>query len=271
MREVRHGLGTALLAWGLLVPGLPAAAQAPAPGAQGTAGPVSQAPPAATPAPPHRTYWDLGHYTWLRLAPREAGAALNDAPNPREVAPLVQRLGSVRASTPDGEQGLFAPEELAGLGRALGEALSVAGPAEDLLLFSSFRRSQGFLASPQAVAARLFLKDGALNLIVQDTRLEVLGHYDPDSSGASIDYGSRTRTSKVVLTCPGALSRRGDWLVFTLEQPPAPPAPPVAAAPKADGHPVQEERLRALQHLLDEKLITEKEYKVKRAEIIKSL
>ena len=260
MGQVKHGLQAAVLAWGLCGAGLPVPAQAQ---------PAPQAAPAAR---SHRTFWDLGHYTWLRLAAREAGAAPNDAPNPLEVAPLVQRLGSVRAATPDGQEALFAAEELNGLSSALGEALSVAGPGEDLLLFSSRRRSQGFLSSPEAVTARLFLKDGALNLIVQEARLEVLGHYDPASSGASIEYGSRTRGSKVVLTCPGALSRREDWLVFTLEHVPAPP--PVAAPPKTappDAHPEQEHRLRDLKHLLDEKLITEKEYQTKRTEIIKSL
>jgi len=99
----------------------------------------------------------------------------------------------------------------------------------------------------------------------------VLGRYSPDGDWSKINYGSRVRPSQVTLRCPGALSRRGDWLVFPLDQ--APPPPPVAA-PKpvqAAAHPEQEERLRALKHLLDEKLITEKEYKTKRAEIIKSI
>jgi len=266
MQHVKNGLKAAALACGLIGAWLPARALGEE-AARGLPAPAPQAEPGLS----RRTFWDLGHYTWLRLTPKEKGSAPNDDRNRVDAAPLVQRLSSVRASTPDGDEALFAPAELAGLARAMGEALSTAGPGEDLLLFSSSRRSQGFLSSPLAVAARLFLKDGALNLIVQDARLEVLGHYDPASSGSSIEYGSRSRASKVVLACPGALSRRGDWLVFPLDQ--APPPPPVAA-PKpvqAAAHPEQEERLRALKHLLDEKLITEKEYKTKRAEIIKSI
>ena len=255
MKHVKNGWRMMAVAWALL--GLGPSARAL----------TVDAPPAA-PAQPHRDLWDLGQYTWLRLTPREKGAAQNDPQAALEMEPLLQKLGTVRASTPDGEEALFAPAELAALGKALGEALALADPGEDLVLFSASRRGHGFLTSPLAVAARLFVKDGALNVIVQDTRLEVLGRYSPDGDWSRINYGSRTRPSQVTLRCPGALSRRGDWLVFALDRPPAKVVPP---PPPPPGHPEQEQRLRDLKHLLDEKLITEKEYKAKRAEIIKSL
>ena len=152
----------------------------------------------------------------------------------------------------------------------LAEALTVADPAEDLILFSSSRRAQGYLSSPLAVAARLFVKNGALNLIVQESRMEVLGRYSPDSDLSKIEFGSRVRASKVALHSPMGLSQRSDWLVFNLDPLPV-PAPPAAKAGEAPAHPDHERRLRELKHLLEEKLITDKEYQAKRAEILKSL
>jgi hypothetical protein len=221
------------------------------------------------PPPPHRQLWDLGQYSWLRLAAKEGNAPGNDVPTVVSVEFLVQRLGSIRATTADGEEALFGAGELATLAKAMAAALSQEGPGEDLLLFSTSRRSQGFLSSPLAVTARLFLKDGALNIIVQEARMEILG-YPPQSDWSRFEYGSRNHASKVALQSPTAQARRGDWLSFVLEPAPAPALvePPKPAAPV---HPEQEERLRALKHLLDEKLITDKEYKAKRAEIIKSL
>jgi hypothetical protein len=259
MKHVKDGLKAAAMAWVLL------GSCAPAPLLAGD-------PPPASPAKPHRIFWDLGQYTWLRLTPREPGAALNDPQTPVEAAALTQRLGTIRATTSEGVEALFAPMELAGLAKAMGEALSLAGPGEDLLLFSSSRRSQGFLSSPLAVSARIFLRDGALNIIVQDARLEVLGRYAPDGDWSKIDYGTRGHASQVTLSCPEAISRRGDWLVFALDKVPAVPAvPPVPKPVDASIHPVQEKRLRDLLHLREEKLISEKEYQAKRAEIIKSL
>ena len=269
MKHVKDGLAAMAVACGLLGPGGFAHAQSPSLRALAPEAPQSK------PAQPHRSFWDLGQYTWMRLTPREPGAAPNDAPSALEMETLLQKLGTIRASTPDGDEVLFAPSELAGLAKAMGEALALADAGEDLVLFSSSRRGHGFLSSPLAVAARLFLKDGALNLIVQDPRMEVLGRYSPDGDWSRINYGSRVRPSQVTLRCPGALSRRGDWLVFALDRPlpEAPVATPLPAPPTApvSVHPEQEQRLRHLKHLLEEKLITEKEYQAKRAEIIKTL
>jgi hypothetical protein len=128
------------------------------------------------------------------------------------------------------------------------------------------------------VTARVFVRDRGLNLIVENTRLELMGRYDPSTDWPKIEYGSRTRASKATIACPGALARRPDWLVFALDTPePAPAAVPVpvqapavaAPAPAAPGG--AEERLRALKRLREENLITEQEYQAKRADILKTL
>ena len=247
------------------------------------AGAVLSGPPlaAAPKTAAHRTRWDLGQYAWIRLVPHEKGASDNHHPAPVALDALVRKLGAVRATTPDGEEALFFPAELAGLKTALAEALALADPGEDLLLVSGHKRGTGFLGSPLAVTARMFVKDRGLNLIVENTRLELMGRYDPATDWPKIEYGSRTRASKAALACPGALSRRPDWLVFALDAPETPavavPAPvatplPAAAPPAVPGVPASaEERLKALKRLLEENLITEPEYQAKRAEILKSL
>jgi hypothetical protein len=252
------------------------------------AGAALSVPSLAAAAPrsaPHRTRWDLGQYAWIRLAPREKGASDNHHPAQVDLDTLVRKLGAVRATTPEGEEALFFPAELAGLKTALAEALALAEPGEDLLLVSGHKRGSGFLGSPLAVTARMFVKDRGLNLIVENTRLELMGRYDPATDWPKIEYGSRTRASKAALACPGALARRPDWLVFALDVPEAPavaaPAPaaapvPAAAAPAVlPAGPVApasaEERLKALKRLREENLITEPEYQAKRAEILKTL
>lgn len=242
--------------------------------------------PVAAPAKAHRTHWDLAQYTWLRLVPREPGSAPNDAPVAVSAEALLQKLEPIRVVTPDGEEALFSAQELAFLAKAMGEALSSADPSEDLVLLSGSKRGAGFLSSPLAVTARLFMKDGRLNLIVQDPRLEVMGRYSPQSDWPKYEHGSRKAASKTVLGCPGAEVRRADWLVLAPGLPAAVPVAtpaaavpgvnpaPVALVPKAVGPEPSADpaaRLRALKRLRDENLITEAEFQAKRGEIIKTL
>ena len=237
-------------------------------------------PDPAAPVKAHRSLWDLGSYATVRLGPLEKGAAINAHPAQVSAASLTRRLGPIHALTQDGDEALFATAELVGLARAMSEALSLAGPREDVLLFSGNKRGAGFFASPVAVMARLFVKDGSLNLIVQDARLEVLGQVNPSSDWPHFQHGSRTLASHAELHCPGARSPRPDWLILALD--PVEPEvavtvpPPVASAPATAAAPArvpvdQADRLRTLNRLRDEKLLTEQEYQRKREEILRSL
>ena len=185
MGLVKNSLKTSALVWLLVAAAAPAIAR--------DAGLVPDAPLMK----PHRTFWDLAQFTWVRLKPQEKGAAPNDAQVRVDGDALQSRLAPVRLASPDGDEPLFGKDELKILQGALAEALTVADPAEDLILFSSSRRAQGYLSSPLAVAARLFVKNGALNLIVQESRMEVLGRYSPDSDLSKIEFGSRVRASTV--------------------------------------------------------------------------
>jgi len=254
MGIVKGSLRLALLASFLF--GFPAMAQA--------------APSVPVAAKPHRTTWDLANYTWLRLVPREKGSAPNDAPLPVSAQTLIRQLEAIRALTPDGEEALFSGPELGFLAGAMAEALATADPSEDLVLLSGSKRGAGFLSAPLAVTARLFVKDGRLNLIVHDTRLEVVGSYSPQSDWPKYEHGSRSQASTANLRGPGALLRRADWLAFTLE----PPAPAALPTPRPQAHPAfadQAERLKNLMRLREENLISDQEYQAKRAEILRSL
>ena len=103
----------------------------------------------AAPAATRRT-WQLGSFSWIKRGTAEKGAAPNGHPLRVDASVLVQALGSVRFVAGPRESPLFDPAEAASLGNALAEALSVAGPDEDLQLLSTSKRDLGLLADSLA-------------------------------------------------------------------------------------------------------------------------
>jgi hypothetical protein len=147
---------------------------------------------------------------------------------------------------------------------------------------------------PQGLTARLFVREGALNLIVHDARLAFMDRYLAENTLPKFQYGSRQTASTESLQAPGATNLRPDWLALPLTTTPAtapvaaPAAAPVvpaavqAAAPVAAPAPpastrdaafyeAQAQRLKALKKLRDENLLTEAEYQEKREAILKTL
>lgn len=254
------------------------------------------APVAALAAEPGQTQWRLNNFTWLKLVPAEPGAPANAHPASLSDEALVAALGPVQASVEGQSIPLFAKDELKGLARPLREALALARPGDDLILLSTYKRGGGFMEMAVGLTARLFVADGALNLIVHDARLDFMDRYSADRSLPTFVYGSRAAASGAALAAPQATRRRADWLSFPLAPTPAPapvpaaipaPAPtvpPVAASPKPAVAPApapaprdeafyeaQAQRLRALKKLRDENLISEAEYQEKREAILKTL
>lgn len=250
--------------------------------------------PGAPAAEPGRTQWKLASFTWVKRVPAEAGAPRNSHPAALTEATLAGLLGPVRVADAGQTAPLFDKEELAGLGKAVCEAFSLAEPGEDLVLLSTSRRGGRFMEQPRGVTARLFVRDGALHLIVHDARLEFMDRYSADRTLPTFSYGSRTTPSAVVLTAPAATPSRSDWLAFglTATPPAVTPAPAAPAAgvvaPTAQPAPqrspeppagpkdaafyeAQSQRLRALQRMKEEGLLTEAEYQQKREAILKTL
>jgi hypothetical protein len=241
--------------------------------------------PGAFAAEPGQTQWKLATFTWVKRVPAEPGAPANAHPATLTDEALVASLGPVQVAVEGRNIPLFAKDELAGLAKALREALALAQPGEDLILLSTHRRGGRFMDQAQGLTARLFVREGALNLIVHDARLDFMDRYSADRTLPAFAYGSRKEASGTSLQAPGATRLRGDWLALlpvapsaAVAAPPLPPAPaasnsaPEAAASRdAAFYEAQAQRLKALKKLRDENLISEAEYQEKRDAIVKTL
>ena len=232
---------------------------------------------------PGQTKWELNTFTWLHRVLAESGAPANAQPASLSAEAIQANLGSVQALVDKETLALFSKEETKALAKILSEALALAQPGEDLILLSTSKRGGGFMEIAVGVTARLFVRDGALNLIVHDARLHFMDRYGADRTLPTFVYGSRTTVSGANLQAPGATRLRGDWLAFPLAAVPAPV--PVAAAPAAIApvvvtapatrdaafYEAQAQRLKALKRLRDENLLSEAEYQEKREAILKTL
>jgi hypothetical protein len=234
---------------------------------------------------PGRTQWKLSSFTWVKIDPAEPGAPANAHPAILTETALAAALLPVQASVEGRDFPLFAKDELAGLTKALVEALSLARPGNDLILLSTHRRGGGFMDQPQGLTARLFVREGALNLIVHDARLDFMDRYLAENTLPTFVYGSRTVPSGAKLRAAGATQLRSDWLVLPLlsapavaSAPKAAPAPTAPAVPEAPAKPrdaaffeAQAERLKALKHLREQDLLGEAEYQKMREAILSTL
>jgi hypothetical protein len=257
------------------------------------------APTAVRAAGADQTQWKLGSFTWVKRVPAEPGAPANAHPAALPEAAIQAVLGPIQVKDEGKDVPLFGKEELKEVSKALSEALALAQPGEDLLLLSTSKHNNGFLSGfmerATGLTARLFVRDGALNLIVHDARMDFMDRYLADNMQPTFVYGSRQKASAELLQAPLATRLRGDWLALPLMVATTSPAPvpagatppmlaPVAPAapPKAAPEPTpptrdaafyeaQTQRLKALKRLRDENLISEAEYQEKRESILKTL
>jgi hypothetical protein len=265
----------------------------------------SSSPQAVTPADAKQRLWRLGDFSKIEIVAREAGAPENQQPVTVSSELLFQQLALVQETTQGGpRRPLFDGGELAILVGPLAQALERAGPGDDILVLSSVRRS-GLLLAPTAVTARVFVRDGRLQLIVHDAHFEFYDAWRGTNIPPTFVYGTRAEASKVALQSSQATSARTDWLAIPLTAPvatapaaaPAPavmpaapammPAAPAAVAPAPMPAPVAapparppldkagaeeiERRLETLKRLREKNLITEDEYQQKRKEILQLL
>jgi hypothetical protein len=179
--------------------------------------------------------WTMSTFSRLRRVPAEKDAPANSQPLHVDEAVLARALGSVRLVTERKEEPLFDPDEAGDVAKAMAEALSLAGPEEDLVLQSTAKRGRFVIGDSLAVLARVFAGDGGLNLIVQEARRDFMVEYRQETRMPEFDYGSRTVPGSVVLKAPGAQVRRADWLVLPLVENPRIPA--AKALPQPAGGP----------------------------------
>jgi len=258
---------------------------------------------------PNQRSWKIAEFTAIRLVPREAGSAPNRHPVRVQPELLRQQLALTRAQLRGGETPLFFPDELADLVEPLTQALSLAGPDDDIVLLSTARRDAGVLGTPLGITARLFVQGDALNLIVHDARRDFVNAYIGSRIPPTFTFGSRSEPGATSIKTVSGASRRADWVALPLAAMtgsamvpgavpadgnvqkvavPAAPAAPAVAAPAptgaaklapteppsdrdASGAGEIERRLTVLKRLRDKGLISEEEYQQKRKEILRSL
>lgn len=220
--------------------------------------------PAAVHAADTQREWTFAAFSYVRRVPAEKGA-VNGQPLLVDPETLAQALRAVKLEGGGNDEPLFAPAEVGTFAAPLSEALSLAGPAEDLLLLSTRNRSTGLLTgNALAVTARLFVTEGRLNLIVQEARQDFMPLYTYENRMPEFKFGGRAIGGAAVLKAPGAESRRNNWLVLPL---PA-AAAPQAAPPAARVVPSVEDRLRDLKRFREQNLITEEEYAKQKQELL---
>ena len=264
-------------------------------------GSSASAPADAAKPSPKRREWVIREFTAVRLDTQEAGAAPND--HPASVTPdwVKQALGGITISVNNREENLFDADELAEISGPISQALSVARPQDDVLLLSTSKRGAGLLGTAYGVTARLFVQDGALQIIVHDARLDFVHAYRGSRILPDFEFGSRDKSSKAVLKAAVDTHPRADWVAFRLDAPATAAVAPAAAAPAAVAAPAarqaapapaaaaapvappvaggrdarffeeQEQRLRTLKRLREQDLISEDEYQQKRREILQTL
>lgn len=192
-------------------------------------------PTASWAAATDQTQWKLDGFSWVQRVPAEPGAPANAQPLTLGPEALQSLLARVQARDDGQDVPLFGKDELKELSAALSEAFALAQPGEDLVLLSTNKHSpkSGFMASllerATALTARLFVRDGALNLIVHDARLDFMDQYLVDNLQPRFVYGSRKQPSAAQLQAPQATRLRPDWLTLPLAAPAPPPVAPAAA------------------------------------------
>lgn len=243
--------------------------------------------------------WKLGEFSALRLAESSAHST-NSHPVSLDPATLQMALLAVQFEPSNGVmRPLFQGNELQELSITLAKAFAVAKPQDEVLLMASARYDGAMLGMQRTLLARLFYRNGQLNLVVKDARAGLLDSYRASNIIPAYDFGSDAVASQAKISAVGATQIRFDWLALDLGGVPKSSSPAVekSASPSAmptvmaitpstqgsikpDATPAnrdkiffeqQAQRLEGLKALRDKDLISESEYQQKRNEILLSL
>jgi pyruvate/2-oxoglutarate dehydrogenase complex dihydrolipoamide acyltransferase (E2) component len=242
-----------------------------------------------------------GKYNYVRIETREPGASENQHPVTVSIDSMRALLAQIQLGGSKPEP-LFNEDEISEIAPPLVQALSQATAAQDVSfavtgLYGGF----GPLAVRSVTTARVFQQGGELNMIFGLVRQEFEGQLRAAGYLIPFEPGQRAKAlGALKVASPGAAEQRGDWLKFGVIPaavaapaarpaapaaapaiaPPvaapaqtapaaAPPPAPIAAPPAADQlYKQTAERLKALQKLKDDGLITEKEFADKRKAIL---
>jgi len=235
--------------------------------------------------------------TFVRLDANESGAPQNDHPARIGAGELRTALASMRVSHSGGGEGpVFDDKEMGEIVPQIATLLGTARPAQDVTfgvvghhgLFGQF--------SPRTVTTgRVFVQGGQLNVILGIVQTRYEDTYPTPGGPVELKPGQRARRVEqhwqASAETAALVDNRGDWLRFNVAQLAAPAKPaeparearpaeaaraPVEAAPPkpttADARYEEiQSRLRALDRLKADGLITEEEYRERRRAILQSL
>lgn len=239
-------------------------------------------------SPEKKMSW--GDLDYVRLSVRGNGSSANAHPVTLDVNQVSHALASIQARPFKDVKELFAPDEVKRLAPAIVAGLKIAGPDQEILFVSSGQHAwTGLIAPVLTNAGRIFFADGKLNVIVGVNHADVMGNKLYGSrQDPKLDFGSRSEQAKGVMLVGVSEGQakivRDDWIALSLAATAAPAATaaaatatgvaaqPAAADPSVDAfYSKQESRLKALQRLKDQGLITDAEFQAKRAQIVKDL
>lgn len=217
----------------------------------------------------------------IRLVERDGGDS-NSHPAQLDRGQIRQAIGLLRLRPAAGveDSPMFTPEEADFLAVQLSKALGLATQGQDVSTATiGLRKSIFGLREPLKTTARIFVKNGELNVIFGQVQVEVP---DTDSTLRGVDPRLVTEVSgkrqsaatpqpgwQLVSGGEAVALKRNDWAVISLEKlatagiveglsPPAPLPMPRSIA----------DRLRLLDELKEKGLVTPAEYGSKRKQII---
>lgn len=238
-----------------------------------------------------------GVFSYVRIETREPGAAPNQHPWAVSAAALRAMLEQVQLAGKS--EKLFSAKELDEVSGPLATALGRATAEQDV----SFAVSDQFgmmgpLAARQVTTARVFRAgDGQLQLIAGLVRHDFESQFRGTGMLIAFEPGQRAKTvergAKLAVAAGGGSVVRNDWIALNTNvaaaaapagmpaatpvapaAAPATPATPAAAAPARDADALYRgaaDRLRALEKLYKDGLISEAEYQEKRRQILREL
>lgn len=216
--------------------------------------------------------WKIGEFSALRLSRLQDASLANDLPAALEPAALQSMLQTIQCEAAPGVwKPLFAAPDLPEIALALARALALGSAQDDVTLLASARYDGALLGLPRSVLARIFVQQGALNILVGDARADLLSGYKASNILPAYDFGDRQRVSASKIRAAGSRQVRSDWLALELAPVSALPSSTILSVPARSAAEAIAQRLENLKYLLDKGLISNTEYQQKRTEILQAL
>lgn len=240
-------------------------------------------------------------YLHVRLEPRDESRGSvppNDHPVEISGAQIEALLANIQVKPENGDEPipLIPAKQLTELSIIVAQALGDAKPDEDVVFHSFQKAGSWFGSSRRATTARVFYRDGALNLIFGD--LDDFYSEQIDRSLQPLEPGYRNKLSELggkLVASPqiAFVDDRADWIridttsiatVPPVAQSPASVSPATVSPPNTPATAAQagqtsqdprwaqlEERLLILDGLRRKGLITEEDYETKKQELLEVL